>query len=377
MPKVRYTGIGGDREVNLSNEEYESQIGGVSPGRPVDLNPLPRNDKPYFGYQGASFFDTPAVDIIGAVKNIALEWARQRFSMERIGPQAQPHGLRRFIMEPKTLENLQQGGEESMNLAMDITQPLGGVASQIKAFHGSPHKFKKFTTKKMGTGEGGQAFGWGLYFTDQKDIAKTYARSLSFNKGIIPDTIKKNLRKVDYLGFDTPGEAISAIRKHPDWKQRWDVEGSDTTKIEQYIDEGSHVYDITLHKGKTPDQYDYIDFYEAPKLSQMKKIFEQLDKRDITPSLRDQKSWRLMKEDVEKGFDPIYGKELPPDFPAFNEIQRDLTEVLGPMETSLTLRDAGIDGIRFPTETLMGSKPTTGRKEFNYVVFDENAITID
>ena len=42
----------------------------------------------------------------------------------------------------------------------------------IKAFHGSPHRFDKFSTEFMGSGEGVQAFGWGLYFTDIKSIAE-------------------------------------------------------------------------------------------------------------------------------------------------------------------------------------------------------------
>ncbi len=40
------------------------------------------------------------------------------------------------------------------------------------AYHGSPHNFNNFSTSAMGTGEGAQAFGWGLYFTNQEDIAR-------------------------------------------------------------------------------------------------------------------------------------------------------------------------------------------------------------
>ena len=47
------------------------------------------------------------------------------------------------------------------------------------AFHGSPHSFDKFTTDKIGTGEGAQAFGWGLYFTDLESIARNYADKLA------------------------------------------------------------------------------------------------------------------------------------------------------------------------------------------------------
>lgn len=48
-----------------------------------------------------------------------------------------------------------------------------------QAYHGSPHDFDKFSTQQIGTGEGAQAYGHGMYFSDSKDIAKHYRDSLS------------------------------------------------------------------------------------------------------------------------------------------------------------------------------------------------------
>ena len=48
----------------------------------------------------------------------------------------------------------------------------------ILAFHGSPFNFEQFLTSKIGSGEGAQAFGYGLYFTDSEGIAATYAYPL-------------------------------------------------------------------------------------------------------------------------------------------------------------------------------------------------------
>jgi len=44
----------------------------------------------------------------------------------------------------------------------------------IIAFHGSGADFDEFKLEKIGTGEGAQAYGYGLYFTDSEDIAKFY-----------------------------------------------------------------------------------------------------------------------------------------------------------------------------------------------------------
>lgn len=48
-----------------------------------------------------------------------------------------------------------------------------------RAFHGSPHKFEKFMLDHIGTGEGNQAFGWGLYFAGNREIAEWYRKTLS------------------------------------------------------------------------------------------------------------------------------------------------------------------------------------------------------
>ncbi len=49
----------------------------------------------------------------------------------------------------------------------------------IEAFHGSPHDFDSFSMDKIGTGEGAQAFGHGLYFADSEGVAKGYRDDLS------------------------------------------------------------------------------------------------------------------------------------------------------------------------------------------------------
>lgn len=46
-------------------------------------------------------------------------------------------------------------------------------------FHGTPHRFNQFSTDFVGTGEGNQVYGWGLYFASTEDVAKLYKRKLS------------------------------------------------------------------------------------------------------------------------------------------------------------------------------------------------------
>lgn len=48
-----------------------------------------------------------------------------------------------------------------------------------KAYHGSPYTFDHFDLGAIGTGEGAQVHGWGLYFAQDKQIAKSYKDTLS------------------------------------------------------------------------------------------------------------------------------------------------------------------------------------------------------
>lgn len=50
------------------------------------------------------------------------------------------------------------------------------ILTSLTAHHGTPHKVDKFTTAKIGTGEGAQVYGWGLYFAEAEAVADVYSR---------------------------------------------------------------------------------------------------------------------------------------------------------------------------------------------------------
>ena len=60
----------------------------------------------------------------------------------------------------------------------DGAQLVGPTTFSIRAYHGTPHKVDKFTTAKIGTGEGAQAYGWGLYFAENEGVATNYQEQL-------------------------------------------------------------------------------------------------------------------------------------------------------------------------------------------------------
>jgi hypothetical protein len=81
--------------------------------------------------------------------------------------------------DPIGLEAWTQG-KGPMPVFIGSTEEVGpSVGATIRAYHGSPHDFQQFSTAKIGTGEGAQAYGHGLYFAEQEGTAKAYRDALS------------------------------------------------------------------------------------------------------------------------------------------------------------------------------------------------------
>lgn len=53
---------------------------------------------------------------------------------------------------------------------------VAGRHAAFEAYHGSPHTFEAFSMEKIGTGEGAQSYGHGLYFAERPEVAESYAK---------------------------------------------------------------------------------------------------------------------------------------------------------------------------------------------------------
>jgi hypothetical protein len=62
-----------------------------------------------------------------------------------------------------------------------LAQQMAGAYNPIgiTTWHGSPHIFQKFDMSKLGTGEGAQAYGSGMYVAQNPTVAKEYKEKLS------------------------------------------------------------------------------------------------------------------------------------------------------------------------------------------------------
>jgi len=244
-------------------------------------------------------------------------------------------------------------------------------------YHGSPHSFKGFDMSKLGSGEGKQAFGSGLYFTNEVDIAKGYANTLGSKKNFweaLQNGNEISLSKedfdflkneVDALGFDgyeaenanlgeikVDGsyefypEVIDALAVVFSKNAKSQLESYDLTEdqINKFLEikkkiSDPQLYKIAVHEGKAPSEYDYIDWREPLNSDQLKKI-----------------------GGLQEG---ITGEQ------AYKKISKELG---GDQKASEFLLSKGVDGITYKSNKGTGGKTGVGR---NYVVFDASSIRID
>lgn len=84
-----------------------------------------------------------------------------------------------------TVNNVQSNGQVSVNRFninnsipnekdLDKLRKQQNYKYYQSAWHGSPYDFDKFDLGSIGGGLGTQAFGWGLYFTENKNVAEKY-----------------------------------------------------------------------------------------------------------------------------------------------------------------------------------------------------------
>lgn len=66
-------------------------------------------------------------------------------------------------------------------------------AGPIRAYHGSPHDFNAFSLDKVGTGEGAQQEGHGLYFAENPETAKFYKDKEAAKRDVPGRTYEVNI----------------------------------------------------------------------------------------------------------------------------------------------------------------------------------------
>jgi ribosomal protein S18 acetylase RimI-like enzyme len=248
--------------------------------------------------------------------------------------------------------------------------------AQVDAYHGTGYEFDRFSAEKIGTGEGAQAFGWGLYFTDVKEIANEYAKKISFK-----NTVDNFLKEIGAEGatYRVWNEIISYMPEEA--KGEWLMEAIDQNYYDTFREEevdqlrkfaeykiknnnklpvSKNVYSVILHQGKSPDQYTWLE-WDKPLTDKQKNQIKNRAKEEGVD---------ISNVDLDGDGESVY-TQLGQHW-YFNVDKK----INYNKEASLFLLRAGIDGVKYPAESISRGTTSQTARGFNYVVFDENAVTI-
>ena len=113
----------------------------------------------------------------GAYQDMTAEMHARLMGIERSGDPE-------FTEEERAIRQALYRMAVSPKAAPDVTDD---DALYSRAFHGTDASFERFDLKYIGTGEGAQAFGWGLYFSDSRNVAQWYQGEGNLFEVEIPD----------------------------------------------------------------------------------------------------------------------------------------------------------------------------------------------
>jgi hypothetical protein len=269
---------------------------------------------------------------------------------------------------------------------------LGPMMASIKAYHGSPHSFDKFSMSKIGSGEGAQVYGHGLYFAENPGVAQSYRDALGMNnkqwtvEGNVVGQYGQNstaiggaaarLRQVMGRDGAVSGKDIAAakqkladvaranpgaIRNVPEQMAEMDrLLGKNVAEIN-----AGHTYEVEL----SPNKEDLLD-WDKP-ISEQSPAVQESWKKAIPPRTAAEKAQiDTLAEELKDLYDD--GVRLS-DSLRGQEIYRELISRLKtPQAASEALRKAGIPGIKYLDQGSRGAEGGTS----NFVMFDDELVKI-
>jgi hypothetical protein len=238
---------------------------------------------------------------------------------------------------------------EMLNIAADHDPR---IAESIEAWHGSPHDIDRFDSSRIGTGEGAQTYGHGLYFAENENVASQYARSTSgrdfirkaqelYSEHDSPDDAHEAiaeskdftpgqkrlllaLEKDDWLGFDYPHKAVSAALSDPNGKN-WEMSP-------ETLDAIKHVGN--MYRVKINANQEHLLDWDKPIGGQSDHVRSALAKLGYDEKVA------TSGEDVYRQLGHEHTRYGEPD-------QNGMRRSLGPKDASAALHEAGIPGIRY------------------------------
>lgn len=266
-----------------------------------------------------------------------------------------------------------RGAEEVLHSG-GLSRPSPADTFFRRAYHGSPHQFDQFSLSAIGTGEGAQAFGWGLYFSARREVAEFYKDALSESMMIgqtagwntigASSTAKELLRSL-------PMSAAIAYAQAREGKMRglYDGVADELRAIEV---RGQEQTDSFLYEVDIPDDAELLDA-DKPLTEQPGAIYRILRDSQIL-EITGNEAWNVSAHMIDgHGLYDLLRQWFVEDDMAWEELGKTPHQVTSIHQAvSEYLNSLGIPGLRY----LDGNSRATGTGEHNYVIWDDRVVTI-
>ncbi|MFZ9937746.1 MAG: DUF7178 family protein, partial [Luteolibacter sp.] len=251
---------------------------------------------------------------------------------------------------------------------------IGPASFSIGAWHGTPHQVDRFRLDRIGTGEGAQAYGWGLYFAENRDVANSYKQNLSGFDELVLHTAqgKKKGLQLDDIDLEVAkylekGERAAGQFRHNTVyyaKQQAEAAGLKevVARLDGYGRDAKATYEKNtgvLYRVELDVDADELLDWDKPLSEQSEKVKKALESLGITNS----------SVALESPFSFEDTFEVPTTGDSAYQFLRERSSA---EQASSKLLAAGIRGIRY----LDGNSRGSGEGSYNYVIFDEAAIKI-
>ena len=296
------------------------------------------------------------------------------------------------VLTSRTRVQFPRGSKNSNNIITDKEDIINSIVKKNlqkkpnnvfyqSAYHGSPEFFDEFSTNHIGSGEGAQAHGWGLYFAGDKKVSDRYVDRLGYPRYFYKGKELKNTNSPEYnalslvyrmksFGNDTLDVAVKDVIEFEEkQKQQDDTLGSkifhskvinflkkiDTSKMDLKY---GQLYEVDIPEDDVMLDED-LPFSEQPKKVQeaIKQICEDYVDNN---KLVDLNVIAYTNNTSEKYKDNLAYKEG-------KNIYKIISDAFGgDKQASLLLNKYGIKGIKY-----------NGHQDGEcYVVFDDKAVQI-
>jgi len=315
------------------------------------------------------------------------------------------------INSPAAVGLLSGAGALAALAPQEAEAGAAGLLNKIKAYHGSPHDFDRFSTESIGTGEGAQQYGHGLYFAEREPTALSYRDALTPRDYEFENYLAMQNEMAENSGNYTRMEFLQQAMNH-DTPQDFRNIASDSDYDDDYREMAADFADeMEAFRNESGEPVNFGRMYEvdidaqpeelldfdAPLSEQSEQVQNAFSFKpapmpnftadDVKKTLSDNPAYRYAvegfpaAETVEKALSqankPVLQNTGPLGAEAYNKLARELadetSDLTGAKSASEALRQSGVKGIKYAdAQTRFSPKGRTS----NYVIFDDATVDI-